>query len=176
MPPQPVFPANAGTQCRSSGGGERRWETQGRRTLTAAGTCGILNREDNQLTDAGGSAARREFIRAWYAWQRVALPVESFRQNRIRSPTLQLEHDLDHLRTYVQTTGGRFLSGTRWDWPLIVQRHLDELRNAGVELERLALDDAEKRPYREFVAATRRLLTALATAAEPSAAADGEPE
>lgn len=54
--------------------------------------------------------------------------------------------------------------------------HLDDLREAEVDLECLSLGEAEKRPYRKFVAATRRMLTALAAAAEPQAAADGGPE
>ncbi len=124
------------------------------------------------MTDAALSDGRREFVRAWYAWQRVPLPVESFRQNRAGSSTLRLEHDLDHLRTDVHSTGSSFLSGTRWDWPSLVARHFDDLWEAEAELERLALCEADKRPYWAFVAATRRMLTALVAANEPSPAAD----
>jgi hypothetical protein len=111
--------------------------------------------------------SRREFIRAWYDWQRVAVPVEAFRQGHSGAPTYQLELDLDHLRSSVYSIGTEFVAGTQWSWTALAGKLLRNLDSAELEANRLELTHQNAEPYRVFTRATRRLLLALVTAAEP---------
>jgi hypothetical protein len=115
-----------------------------------------------------GTSQTREFVRAWYEWQRVALPVDSFRQGRTSSPTMDLEHDLDHMRSYVHDMGSAFLNEGRVTRPERVDRHLEALLAAEEQLTRLELPGEVSEPYSKFIRATRSLLLTLRPVVEQS--------
>ena len=103
----------------------------------------------------------KRFIKAWYKWQRVDLPVSNFRQKRVKSLTYKIEHDLDHLASYLYTLGESVLSGSKIEIKDIVKGELDELEGINKELDICAIPSNEKIPYVNFINATRDMIEAI---------------
>lgn len=106
-------------------------------------------------------AAQRDFIRAWYAWRRTPLPVESFRQDRGNAASYTVEFALDHLRSYVYALGSSFMEDRPRDYAALVGDYLEQLHEAEADLENGPIPEEQRGPYREYVAATRLLLHRL---------------
>lgn len=115
------------------------------------------------------SAAQREFVRAWDAWRSTPLPVEAFRRDRSDEPTFTVEFSLHHLRGHVQGLASAFAEGRPRDYAELVANHLERLHEAEADLENGPVPEADRAPYREYIAATRLLLhRLLARVSEPA--------
>ncbi len=98
------------------------------------------------------------FVRAWYDWQRVTLPVSNFRQRRVSAPTYEIEHDLDHLASNVASLGGSVISGEKIEYAKLARQELIVLENIASKLELCEVSMNEKSPLLKCIDATRTLL------------------
>lgn len=103
----------------------------------------------------------KRFIKAWYRWQRVDLPVSNFRQKRVNALTYKIEHDLDHLAGYLYTLGQKVISDSKIELTDIIKRELNELERINRELDACAIPNTEKKLYANFINATREMLEAI---------------
>jgi hypothetical protein len=99
--------------------------------------------------------------RAWYNWQHTALPVSNFRQGRVNAPTYKIEHDLDHLNSYLYGLGIEAISGKEIDYSKLVTQEITLLENIGKELEECEISASEKTIYSSYIAVTYALLQVM---------------
>lgn len=103
----------------------------------------------------------KDFIRAWYQWQRTTVPVANFRLHRTDAPTYDLEHDLDHLASYVYSLGLKAIGKETADYAKLAAQELVELEQISSKLETCAISGNVKDTLVAYISATRRMLEAL---------------
>ncbi len=100
----------------------------------------------------------REFVRAWYAWQRTPPPVENFRRSDIEAQTWAIECDLDLLCTWLFALSAAIFEGRKCNFARMAREDLGELLRLELEVERTPLGEKERKRFRKYFALTRFLL------------------
>jgi CO dehydrogenase/acetyl-CoA synthase beta subunit len=106
-------------------------------------------------------ATSKSFTQAWFEWQRSAAPIANFRLERTNAPTYRIEHDLDHLTSYVHALGLKALGNETVDFANLASQEFAELERISGELDRCSISEGEKKPFAAYISATRRVLEEL---------------
>ena len=100
----------------------------------------------------------KEFIRAWRAWLHAPFPYSNKYVQRQSVPTEKVEHDLDHMDTYLYGMGLDVIGGRVSEYAEIAARDLAELDRLGAELEGCDVAEGEKEIFRTHIKVMRTLL------------------
>lgn len=103
----------------------------------------------------------KTFIRAWYEWNRLAVPTKNFRLNRYNTSTYGLELNLDHLSSYVHSLGSGLIEGRKYDFASLAAKELIELNQILLEVENCDIDEEEKDEFRKYISATQLLIQTI---------------
>lgn len=103
----------------------------------------------------------KEFTQAWYHWRHSMAPIANFRLQRTDAPTYRIEHDLDHLASYIYALGLKAVGNEPVDYAKLASQELVELEKIISELERCNISADEKESFTTYLAATRLVLEGL---------------
>ncbi|MDQ3649273.1 MAG: hypothetical protein M3458_03125 [Acidobacteriota bacterium] len=103
----------------------------------------------------------KEFTRAWHAWLHAPSPYSSAYLLRKEITTGKVEHDLDHLESYLYSIGLAAIEGREYEYAEIAARDLAELSKINAELEGYDVVEGEKELFRSHIRVVRVLLEEL---------------
>ena len=97
----------------------------------------------------------KEFIRAWRAWQRAPSPYSNKYVLRQSVATSKVEHDLDHMESYLYAVGLDAIEGKVYEYAEIAPRELGDLDKISAELESCTVAEGEKEKFRAQIRVVR---------------------
>jgi hypothetical protein len=100
----------------------------------------------------------KEFIQAWRAWRHAPFPYSNKYLQRQSVPTERIEHDLDHMDTYLYGMGLDVIGGRESEYAEIAVRDLAELDRIDAELKSCDVAEDEKEIFRAHMQLMRTLL------------------
>jgi len=100
----------------------------------------------------------KEFIRAWRTWRHAPSPYSNKYVLRQSVPTDKIEHDLDHMESYLYGMGLDAIGGRASEYTEIAARDLAKLDRIGAELESCDVDESGKEIFRAHMQVMRTLL------------------
>jgi hypothetical protein len=97
----------------------------------------------------------KDFIRAWRAWQHAPSPYSNKYVQRQSVTTGQVEHDLDHMESYLYGIGLDAIEGKSYEYGEIAGRELSDLERISSELESCGVAESEKEIFRKHIGLVR---------------------
>jgi hypothetical protein len=99
----------------------------------------------------------RSFIRAWHEWRHAVCPLSNdYVQNR-DSPCFSVEHDLDHMDSWLYCIGNSVIEGKVYEYNQIASEALGELNGISALLEKCDIPENEKKEFQEYILIVRKL-------------------
>lgn len=95
------------------------------------------------------------FIRAWRAWQHAPPPYSNKYVLRQSVATGRVEHDLDHMESYLYGIGLDAIGGRSYEYGEIASRELADLERISSELEGCDVAESEKEIFRKHIGIVR---------------------
>jgi hypothetical protein len=103
-----------------------------------------------------------ELIAARREWEDPPRPLENFRTGRTSALTYDIECDLDHQLSYIDTMLQALSDwNPHWDFEMRAQHELRDLAENRSRIEALELPRHDAEPLLRYAAATERLLSAV---------------
>ena|SRR5947209_5989537 len=96
-----------------------------------------------------------EFIRAWRAWQHASSPHSNQYLMRKSVATGKVEHDLDHMESYLYAMGLDAIEGKNYEYAEIASRELSDLERISLELESCDIRESDKEIFRQHIGVIR---------------------
>ena len=96
-----------------------------------------------------------EFIRAWRAWRHSSSPYSNAYFLNKDVATGRVEHDLDHMESYLYGIGLDAIEGKSYEYGEIVIRELSDLERISSELEDCDVAESEKEIFRKHIGIIR---------------------
>jgi hypothetical protein len=100
----------------------------------------------------------RDFIRAWYAWRHAPSPYSDAYLLRKEVASGRVEHDLDHMESYLYSLGLAAIEGKNYEYAEVAARDLAELDRISEELEGCDVTEGEKELFRSHIRVVRAVL------------------
>jgi hypothetical protein len=97
----------------------------------------------------------KEFIRAWRAWQHAPSPHSNQYLLRKSVSTGKVEHDLDHMESYLYAMGLDAIEGKIYEYADIASRELSDLERISAELESCEIAESAKERFRQHIGIIR---------------------
>jgi hypothetical protein len=96
-----------------------------------------------------------EFIRAWRTWRHSSSPYSNDYLLNKDVATGKVEHDLDHMESYLYGIGLDVIEGKDYEYAEIAGRELSDLERIGSELESCDVAESEKEIFRKHIGIVR---------------------
>ena len=97
----------------------------------------------------------KEFIRAWRAWRHAPSPYSTEYVQRQSVASGIVEHDLDHMESYLYGIGLAALEGKTCDYAEIAGRELSDLERISSQLESCGVAGDEKEIFQQHISRVR---------------------
>lgn len=99
----------------------------------------------------------KEFIRAWHTWRRSASPYSNDYLLNKHVPTGKVEHDLDHMESYLYGIGLGAIEGKDYEYAKIAYHELSDLERIFLELENCDATENDKEIFRKHIGIVRNV-------------------
>jgi hypothetical protein len=99
----------------------------------------------------------KEFIQAWRTWQHAPSPYSNKYVLRQSVTTGKVEHDLDHMESYLYGIGLDAIEGKTYDYAEIAGRELSDLERISSDLESCDVAEGEKEIFRRHIDIVRAM-------------------
>ena len=97
----------------------------------------------------------KEFIRAWYTWRHSSASYTNDYLLNKEVATYAVEHDLDHMESYLYGVGLGAIEGKNYDFADVAGRELSDLERISAELDACDAAESEKERFRNHIGIVR---------------------
>jgi hypothetical protein len=101
-----------------------------------------------------------DLLRSWREWQRSLPAFDRVRASRAITSLSGVEHDLDHLASYIAWLFRALLNGEEFDFSRLANDQIQTLGSITEQLD-IEVDSVRAAELREFISGTEKLLRLL---------------